>query len=153
MYIWNFFSNVPNTKNIILTKKFMVVWQIGWLSFSGWASINSLRFNSPVQPVFNSGVMWLYRSLYTVYLFKLIRSQYLQKVIRYKKQNRHYSKFWSVYKCASQYEYHCVEQRTIFRRRNHISQHFTIINFNVLEQFLAISLNLLGKNVFLFHWH
>ena len=29
MYIWNVFSNVPNTKNIILTKKFMVVRQIG----------------------------------------------------------------------------------------------------------------------------
>ena len=36
-------------------------------------------------------------------MFNFIRSQYLQKFIRYKKQNRHYSKFWSVYECASQY--------------------------------------------------
>ena len=43
-----------------------------------------------------------------------------------------------------------VEQRTIFRQRNHISPHFTIMIFSILEQNLIISLELLLKNVFEF---
>ena len=39
-----------------------------------------------------------------------------------------------------------LEQRTIFRQGNHISPYFTITIFNMLNQILAISLDLLGKN-------
>ena len=38
-----------------------------------------------------------------------------------------------------------VEQRTIFRQRNHISLHFTIMVFSILKQNLIISLKLFVK--------
>ena len=38
-----------------------------------------------------------------------------------------------------------VEQRTIFRQRNHISPHFTLMIFSILKQNLIISLKLLVK--------
>ena len=36
--------------------------------------------------------------------------------------------------------------------KNHISPHFTVIVFNVLKENSEISLNLLSKNLFGFHW-
>ena len=38
-----------------------------------------------------------------------------------------------------------VEQRTIFRQKNHISPHFTIMVFSILKQNVIISLKLFVK--------